>query len=128
VPGVLIAFAGLRLEEFLEFIQHAFEFLGIGRRIALDRDIRPGFGVFGIDFEPFFEARLGIRLDRVNRAFWLAYATINTFVRVNHQHVLAFVEAVHRTHLDAVHVFALNAALIDDVGHPTLRTEIACVP
>ena len=32
------------------------------------------------------------------------------------EHVLAFVEAVHGTHLDAVHVFALDAFVVDDVG------------
>jgi hypothetical protein len=33
------------------------------------------------------------------------------------EHVFAFVEAVHRTDLDAVRVLAANAALVDDVGH-----------
>jgi hypothetical protein len=32
------------------------------------------------------------------------------------EHVLALVEAVHGTHLDTVHVLALDAALVDDVG------------
>jgi hypothetical protein len=36
---------------------------------------------------------------------------------VDDEHVLAFIEAVHRTHFDAVHVLALDAALIDDIGH-----------
>jgi hypothetical protein len=35
---------------------------------------------------------------------------------VDHEHVLALVEAIHGAHLDAVHGFAANAALIDDVG------------
>jgi hypothetical protein len=49
---------------------------------------------------------------------------------VNDEHVLALVEAVHRTHLDTVHVLAANAALIDDVGQlsllpsGTLRTAL----
>src|SRR5688500_20409886 len=33
------------------------------------------------------------------------------------EHVVAFVEAVDRTHLHAVQVFALNAVFGDDVGH-----------
>jgi hypothetical protein len=41
------------------------------------------------------------------------------------QHVFAFVEAVHRTHLHAIHEFALNAAFVDDVGHSKLRAEIS---
>jgi hypothetical protein len=37
------------------------------------------------------------------------------FVRVDDEHVLALVEAVHGAHFDAVHGFAANAALVDDV-------------
>jgi hypothetical protein len=33
------------------------------------------------------------------------------------EHVLAFVEAVHGAHFNAVGVFALDAILCDDVGH-----------
>jgi hypothetical protein len=32
------------------------------------------------------------------------------------EHVLALVEAIHGAHVDAVHGFAANAALVDDVG------------
>jgi hypothetical protein len=35
------------------------------------------------------------------------------------EHVLALVEAVHGAHFDAVHDFAANAALVDDVGQLT---------
>jgi hypothetical protein len=35
---------------------------------------------------------------------------------VDHEHVLALVKAIHGAHLDAVHRFAANTALIDDVG------------
>ena len=35
---------------------------------------------------------------------------------VDHEHVLALVETIHGAHLHAVHGFAANAALIDDVG------------
>jgi hypothetical protein len=33
------------------------------------------------------------------------------------QHVLALVEAVHGADFDAVHVFAFNAIVVDDIGH-----------
>jgi len=36
---------------------------------------------------------------------------------VRHEHVLTFIEAVHRTDPDAVRVLATDAALVDDVGH-----------
>jgi hypothetical protein len=35
---------------------------------------------------------------------------------VDDEHILALVEAVHGTHLDAVHVFAHDAFVVDDVG------------
>jgi hypothetical protein len=63
------------------------------------------------------ESGLGIRLDRLGRAFGLADAAIDALVGMDDEHVLAFIEAVHRTDLDAVHVLALDAALIDDIGH-----------
>ena len=44
-----------------------------------------------------------IRFDCLNRAFRLANTTIDAFVGVNDEHVLALIEAVHRTHLDTVH-------------------------
>jgi hypothetical protein len=35
---------------------------------------------------------------------------------MNDEHVLALVEAVHGANLDAVHDFAANAAIVDDIG------------
>jgi len=42
------------------------------------------------------------------------------FVRVDDEHALALVEAVHGAHFDAVHGFAANATLVDDVGQLTV--------
>jgi hypothetical protein len=36
---------------------------------------------------------------------------------MNDEHVLAFVETVDRTDLDAVHVFAFDAIVGHDIGH-----------
>src|SRR5215472_8238914 len=36
------------------------------------------------------------------------------------EHVLALVETIHWAHLDAVHCFATNAVVVDDVGHLSL--------
>jgi hypothetical protein len=36
---------------------------------------------------------------------------------MNDEHVLAFIEAVDRADLDAVHILALDAILGDDIGH-----------
>lgn len=116
-----ISGAGLRREEFLEFAVHALKIFGVGRRILLLGDVRPGLGVFGVDLKPLLKARLGVRLNRIRRTFWLADTAIDAFVRVNHQHVVALVETIYGAHLDAVGVFALDARFSDDVGHPRLR-------
>jgi hypothetical protein len=50
------------------------------------------------------------------------------FIGVNDEHVLALIEAVHRTHLDTVHVLAANAALIDDVGQLSLLAAECITP
>jgi len=42
---------------------------------------------------------------------------VDALVGVDHQHVLALVEAVDGADLDAVHVLALDAVFGDDVGH-----------
>src|SRR5271170_5733465 len=110
--------------EVLEFVLLPLPLLRVGRGLSFDRNVWPNFCVFGVQRQPFLKARLGVRLDRVDRAFRLADPAIDAFVRVNYEHVLAFVEAVHRAHLDAVHEFAANAALVDNVGQ--LNVLLAC--
>jgi hypothetical protein len=100
----------------LEFVRLPLPLLRVGRERFFERNIWPDFREFRIQRQPFLKPRLGVRLDRVNRAFRLADPAIDAFVRVDHEHVLALVEAIHGAHLDAVHGFAANAALIDDVG------------
>src|SRR6516165_9635803 len=68
-------------------------------------------------FSDNLKPRVGIRFYGVHRTFWHANTAVNAFVRVDHEHVLALVETIHGAHLHAVHGFAANAALIDDVGH-----------
>ena len=105
----------------LELVGNAFPLLGVGRRSLLGRDIGPRLGVFGVDAQPFLDALLGIRLDRLDRAFRLADPAIDAFVRMDDQHVVTLVEAVHRTDFDAIGVFAFDAGFSDDVSHPKLR-------
>jgi len=119
--GLLVARAGVRRKIFLEFALDPFEFLGVSRRILLLGNIRPSFGKFGVDLEPFLQARLGIRLDGVGRALRFAYAAIDAFVRMDDQHVVTLVEAIHGADLNAVGIFAFDAGFGDDVSHPGLR-------
>ena len=100
----------------MEFVRLPLPLLGVGWGGFFDRNIWPDFRVFRIQRQPFLKPRLGVRLDRVDRAFRHADPAIDAFVRVDDEHVLALVEAVHGAHVDAVHKFAANAALVDDVG------------
>ena len=95
----------------------AVKFLGVSRGIALDGDVGSFVGKLGVDLKPFLEPRLGVRLDRFCGAFRLAHAAVDALVRVNHQKVRAFVEAVHRADFHAIGVFALDAVVGDDEGH-----------
>ncbi len=106
-------------------VRLAFPILGIWRRLTFYRDVRPDLGVSSIHLEPLFESRFSVRLDRINRALRLANTAIDAFVRVDDEHVLTLIEAVHRTYLDTVHVLTFDTAFIDDVGQLSLLPEFA---
>src|SRR3989344_952304 len=112
------ALAGLWREILLELAGLALVLLPVGRGRALHGDVRPHLGVLGVDLQPLAVGFvLGVRLDGVDRAFRFADAAVDALVRRDDQEVLAFVEAVHRTHLDAVHELTFHAGVGDDVGH-----------
>ena len=106
---------------FLEFPLLTVELLRVRRRFFLLRDVRPAFGVFRIHVQPLLQSRLGIRLDGIGRTFRFANTAIDAFIRMDDEHVLAFIEAIDGTHFHAVGIFALDAVFGDDVGHPGLR-------
>jgi len=118
-----VPFAGIG-RQLRQFTGFAVMFLGIGWRIPLDGDVWPFHGIFGVDGQPLFQTGLCIRLDGFGRAFRFANAAINAFIGVNDQHVLAFVETIHRADFDAVHIFALNAVLGDDIGHSDYSSRV----
>ena len=80
------------------------------------RNLGPDFRVLRIKRQPFLKARVRVRLYGIHRTFWHANTAVYAFVWVDHEHILALVEAIHGAHLDTVHGFAANAAFIDDVG------------
>jgi L-rhamnose isomerase len=49
----------------------------------------------------------------------------SALVRVDDEHVLAFIEAVHRTHFDAIHNLATDAVVVDDIGQLASLRHIA---
>ena len=99
----------------MEFVRLPHPLFEVGWGRFFHHNSWPDVRVFRIERQPFFKPRLRGRLDRVDRAFWLADSAIDAFVWMDDEHVLALVEAVHGAHLDAVHSFAANAVIVDDV-------------
>jgi hypothetical protein len=58
--------------------------------------------------------------DGFRRILRLAHAAIDAPIEVDDEHVLAFLETIHRTGLDAIHMLALNAIIGRDEGHNAL--------
>ena len=114
-PSASITRAGI-WREVLEFVRLPLPLLRVRRGRFFDRNIWPDSCVFRIQRQPFLKPGFAISLDGVDRAFRLADPAIDAFVGVDDEHVFALVEAVHGAHLDAVHGFAANAAIVDDVG------------
>src|SRR5262249_54529688 len=104
----------------LEFVRLPLPFLPVGRWHLFDRNIWPDFRVFCIQRQPFLKPWFGISLDGIDGTFRFANATVDAFARMDDEHILALVEAVHGAHSDAVHGFAANATLVDDIGHLAL--------
>jgi len=109
--------ARFRAEVFFELVRNGFEFLGVRRRFALHRNIGPLTGELLVQAQPLLKPRLRVGLDRVDRAFGLAHAAIDALVRVDDEHILAFIKAIDRADLHTVHELTFYAGLIDDVGH-----------
>jgi uncharacterized Zn-finger protein len=89
---------------------------------SLVYNIGPFFCIHGVEFEPFLQAGFGVGPDRFYGTFRHADAAVDAFVWMDDEHILALVETVHRTHLYAVHVFALYAGFDDDKGHFRAQT------
>jgi len=109
--------AGFIGKEFLEFVRNTLPILSVGRGRSVLRDVRPFLSVFGIYREPLFEAGFCVGLDRFRGALRFTHAAVDAFIGMDDEHVLAFVEAIDRANLDAVHELALDAGFGDDVGH-----------
>src|SRR5687768_6195576 len=57
------------------------------------------------------------RKNRGHRALGLAGAAVDAFIRVDEEHLLAFVDAVDRTDVDARFVLDADTGFGDDVRH-----------
>ena len=104
----------------------ALKFFGVRRGLLLLRDVWPALGVFGIDFKPLLEPRLTVRLYGLGGAFRFANTAIDALIRMNDEHVLAFVKAIDRANFNAIGIFAFDTGIVDDVSHPRLRQTQFC--
>ena len=100
----------------MELVRLPLPLLPVGRGCFFDRNIWPDFRVFRIQRQPFINSWFGISFDGIDGTFRFADATVDAFVRVDDKHILALVEAVYGAHGDAVHGFAANAAIFDNVS------------
>ena len=90
----------------------------IGRRLFFRYDVGPFRRVFSVKLQPEFRRlRFSVGKDRFRRAFRHADTAVDALLRVDNEHVLAFVEAVHGTYLHAVRVLAFDAVLGDHKRH-----------
>src|SRR5205085_6048591 len=112
-----VALARIGGEIFVELAVLALMLVGVRGAVLLAGDVRPFGGVSGVHLQPLLQPVLGVGQDRLGRAFRLADAAIDALAGVDDEHVLALVEAVDGADLDAVHIFAADAGIGDDVGH-----------
>jgi hypothetical protein len=56
-------------------------------------------------------------IDCFNRAYGLAGTTVHTLIRMNVEHPVAFIDAVHRTFINAGTVLHIDTGKGNDVGH-----------
>src|SRR6478735_5102318 len=111
----------LSADELLQLVRLVLPFVGIGRSGLALGDAFPARGLRELHVE-LDEAHLVRRhvlfgVDRVDRALGDADRAVDAFVRVDHQHVRPFAEAVHGADVHAVGVLAADTGFGDDVGH-----------
>jgi len=80
-------------------------------------DLWPCLGKFSIQLDPLVCACITVCLDCLGWTFWYTHSAINALVRIDYQHVLPFVETVHRAHTDTICVLAFDTIIVDYIGH-----------
>jgi hypothetical protein len=70
-----------------------------------------------IEGDPSVKFAVHIGSDRLSRTLGRADPAIDAFVRMNDEHRFALIEAIDRTYRHAVHIFALDTILGDNMRH-----------
>ncbi|CAM2178786.1 hypothetical protein PSAC2689_30130 [Paraburkholderia sacchari] len=102
-----------------ELVLHVLEFVRFGQRRLGLGDAGPALCQFGVQrSEVLLVARhIFFGVDGIHRAFGNAHGAVDALVRVDREEVGTFAKAVHRAHIDAVGIAALDAAFGHNVGH-----------
>jgi len=103
----LVAGPWCRRKIFLELAFHTLEILGIGRGFLLLGEFGQLLAYSVFTSSHFFQPGLGVGLDRIGWTFGFAHAAVDALVRMDHQHVVALVEAVHRADFNAIGIFCI---------------------
>ena len=111
------AATGVGAEVFFVLVGDILEIVGIGWVGFLAGNIRPSGGILAVEVEPALRYRFTIWDNCFHRAFWLADAAIDAFVRMDYQHVFALVEAIDGADLHAIHILAADTGFGDYVSH-----------
>src|SRR4029450_2317812 len=77
--------------EILEFVRLPLPLLRVWRGRFFDRNIWPDFRVFRIQRQPFLKTGFAVSLDGIDGTFRFANATVDAFVRMDDEHILALV-------------------------------------
>ena len=89
----------------------------ICRWVFAFNNVRPNFGILPIHFHPLGGVWICVWQNGLSRAFRLTDTAIDALIRVDHQHVLTLIETIYGAYFNAVRVFALNASVVNDIGH-----------
>jgi hypothetical protein len=112
-----VAFARLGREVLVELAFFALVLVGVIRRVLLGGDVGPLCRELGVQLKSLLQTAFSVGQDRFGRAFGFANTAVDAFAGIDHQHVVAFIEAVDGANLDAVHELAADARIGDNVSH-----------
>ena len=68
--------------------------------------------------------QIDIVIDRIDRTLRHAHRTIDAELGIDDQKIGAFAETIHRTNIDTIGMFAVQAGCGDDKGHRWRNQEV----
>src|SRR5476649_2587593 len=102
-----------------KLVFHVLELVGFGQRRLGLGDARPAARQVGVQFNEvlLIPGDIFFGIDCIDRAFGDAHGAVDALVRIDREEVGTFAEAIHRAHVHAIGIAALNAAFGHNVSH-----------